>query len=383
MTLAGTAQARPEQMLGLRLLALAGLVALLAGLLLARDAASPAPAQAQGCAPLPPGLAPAGSGPTRFTMMIRINSQQNVSTYANKIEATGGLGGRVRPQDIFIINTRFEGSGGAPPMTPTVAADYATQLRAAFPCNRIIALTGLTFDPLAPGYAFSLHDHPAVFALMSDFEPMDWNAGKATDPSRPGWSYKYATALARIKAWMGLLSGTLASNPAGAGKRAGLVPIDNSSWNFGEIAQAIDKKNRRLGGRHLGPLSVQTQDSCANGGASGFGARAKTLTDQYKFKTITKKVKRGGKKRKITIRRKIKKKARPNLLNLGMQISFSNTPNPSSSMALTKTSASTADSCISAGLKKGIGAFFFFASDDSMQLLFQQPRMASLRPPTT
>jgi hypothetical protein len=307
MDLAGIAQARPQ---GLRLLALAGAVALLAAGLLARDAAAPAPAEAQGCPALPSGLAPPGAGPTRFTMMIRINSQQNVSTYANKIEATGGLGGRVRPQDIFMINTRFTGSGGAPPMTPAVAADYATQLRAAFPCNRIVALTGMSYDPAAPGYAFSLADHPAVFALMTDFEPMDWNAGKATDPGRPGWSYKYATALSRIKGFMGILSRTLAGNPVGASKRAGLVPIDVAAWNFGEIAQAIDKKNTRLGGRHLGPLSVQTQDSCANGGASGFGARAKTLTDQYKFKTITKKVKRGGKKRKITIRRKIKKKAR-------------------------------------------------------------------------
>jgi hypothetical protein len=380
MSLAGTAQARP---LGIRLLALAGAVALLGTVFVARDAASPDPARAQTCSPLPPGLAPPGPSQTRFTMMIRVNSQQNVTTYTNKVEATGGLGGRVRQQDIFILNTRFTGSGGAPPMTPTVAADYATQLRTAFPCNRIISLTGMSFDPLAAGYAFSLLDHPAVFALMTDFEPMDWNAGKALDPTRPSWSSKYATALPRIKSWMGTLSGTLAGNPAGASKRAGLVPIDYSSWNYGEIAQAIDKKNTRLGGRHLGPLSVQTQDSCANGGATGFGARAKTLTDQYKFKTITKTVKKGGKKRKVTTRRKIKKKARPNLLNAGMQISFSNTPNPSSGMALTKTSASTADSCISAGLKKGIGAFFFFASDDSMQLLFQQPRMASLRPPTT
>ena len=31
-------------------------------------------------------------------------------------------------------------------------------------------------------------------------------------------------------------------------------------------------------------------------------------------------------------------------------------------------------------LKRGAGAFFFFASDDSMALLFQQPEIASLRP---
>jgi hypothetical protein len=35
------------------------------------------------------------------------------------------------------------------------------------------------------------------------------------------------------------------------------------------------------------------------------------------------------------------------------------------------------------GLKQGVGAFFFFASDDAMRLLFQQPQIAALRPPTT
>jgi len=382
---AGHLQARPAHTLGFsRLAILAGVVALLAALFSAQGAISPGAAQAQvSCPALPPGLSPTGAGPARFTMMIRVNTQQNVSTYTNFVEATGGLGGRIRPQDIFMLNTRFTGSGGAPAMTPAVAADLATQLKTAFPCNRIIGLNGLSFDPLAAGYAFSLYDHPGVFALMSDFEPMDWNSGAATAPGRPPWDQKYATALARIKGWMGTLSGTLATYPQSTAKRAGLVPIDDASWNFGEIAQAIDKKNTRLGGRHLGPLSVQTQDACANGGAAGFGARAKTLLDQYKYKTIRKTVKRKGKKRKITIRRKLKKKARPNISNLAMQISFSNTPNPGSGMALTKTSAPTADACISAGLKKGIGPFFFFASDDSMLLLFQQPRMTTLRPPTT
>jgi hypothetical protein len=33
-------------------------------------------------------------------------------------------------------------------------------------------------------------------------------------------------------------------------------------------------------------------------------------------------------------------------------------------------------------MKQGVGAFFFFASDDAMRLLFQQPQIAVLRPPT-
>jgi hypothetical protein len=314
--------------------------------------------------------------------MIRINTAQNVDAYTDSTPEPSQpiyLGNRIRPQDIFVLNTRFLGSGGAPPMTPAVATDLANQLAAAFPCNRIIALNGLSFDPAAAGFAFALYDHPSVWALMSDFEPMDWNAGKATDPGRPGWNHKYKAALKRIKLWTGSLSNTLASSPTPT-KRAGLVPIDVERWNFGEIAQGIDKKNRRLGGRHLGWQSVQTQDSCANEGATGFSDRYDELKDEYRFKFIKKKVFRKGKKRKITVRRKLKKKARPNRANLGVQISFSDTPNTNGNMALTRTSPALADACVASGLSAGAGAFFFFAAHDAMNQLFLQPTVGTLRP---
>jgi hypothetical protein len=377
MLTAGIPQARP----GWGRLALGAALALLGAAVLSAGhaAVAPAPAAAQSCG-LPSGLSPAGSGPTRFTMLLRINTDENVDAYtdpAHPITQGGFIGNRVRPQDIFVLNTRFLGntSGTEPPMTPTVAAELANQLKAAFPCNRIIALTGMNPDPLSPGFSFSLYDNPNVFALMTDFEPMDWD----DDPARPPWNQKYATALNRIKSWTSSLSGTLAAYPTSVGKRAGLAPLDISTWNYGEIAQVLDKRNSRLGGRHLGPLSVQTQDACANGGGTGLGGRVKAILDQYTFKTIRKKVKRGGKVRKIKIRRKIKKKARPSRSNLSVQISFSHNPT-GSGMAITKTSAPTADACISAGLKKGAGAFFFFASTEAMAQLFLQPRMAGLRP---
>jgi hypothetical protein len=371
--------------LALRLVAAALAALALWGL---RGIVAPEAAQAQvSCPAQPTGLSPNGASTTRFTMLIRINTQQNVTAYTNPVEASGGLGGRIRSNDIFVLNTRFEGSGGAPPMTPTVATDLANQLAAAFPCNRIIALNGLGFDPAAAGYAFTLFDHPAVWALMSDFEPMDWNDGRATAPGRPPWDQNFNVAFPRIKSWDGSLAGTLAANPLSAAKRSGLVPIDDANWNFGQIAQDLDKKNRRLGGTHLGPQSVQTQDSCADGGPGGFSARLKRLFDQYRFKFIRKKVKRrkGGKvfKKTITKRRKLKKQARPLLANLGVQISFSDTPSPGSSMAITKTSASTAAQCVFSGLNRGAGAVFFFASHDAMRLLLQQTTVATLRPPTT
>jgi hypothetical protein len=352
---------------------------LLAVLLTTAGSTTPPLAQAQGCVQ-PFGLSPSGPAPTRFTMMIRINTQGNVDTYT---KPEFGMGSRLRPQDIFVLNTRFQGSGQFPAMTPTVAAELAADLRATFPCNRIIALNGMSFDPNLAGYAFSGLGDPNVFALLTDFEEGDWNAGRLTDPARPPWTDMFTKAFPRIKAWNGGMTGAAAANPVGAGKRTGLAPQDNSSWNFGQIAQDLNKKNSRLGARKLGPMSVQTQEACASGGAAGFGARAKQLRLQYTFKFFTKKVKVPGKKkkRKKTIRRPLKKKAKPILENVATQISFTDVPDPSSSMALLRTSAPQAASCVQPSLKQGVGAFFFFASDDAMRLLFQQPQIAALRPP--
>jgi len=353
---------------------------LLAAVLTAGRSAAPPAAQAQvTCPALPLGLSPDGPAATRFTMLIRINTQGNVDTYT---KPAGGMGGRVRPQDIFVLNTRFGGSGQFDPMTPTEAANLSSQLHNVFPCNRIISLNGLGYDPAQPGFALTSLDDPNVFAVLTDFEQSDWNGARATDPTRPPWTNKFDQAFPRIKGLDFGLAAAAAGNPVGAGKRTGLAPQDLGSWNYGQIAQDLNKKNARLGFRKLGPQSVQTQDACADGGTSGFGARAKNLRLQYTFKFITKKIKVPGekKKRKKTIRLPLKKKAKPILSNLAMEISFTDTPDVTASQAILSTSAAQAASCVGPAMKQGVGAFFFFASDDAMRLLFQQPQINALRP---
>jgi hypothetical protein len=359
-----------------------GLAAALLGLLLiAGRSATPPAAQAQASCVQPFGLSASGVASQRFTMMIRINTQGNVDTYT---KPEGGMGGRIRPQDIFVLNTRFQGSGQFPAMTSDVAAELAAELRSTFPCNRIAALNGMSFDPNAAGYAFTGIGDPNIFALLTDFEQGDWNSGRATDPARPPWNDKFKTALPRVKAWNAGMAATTAADPLGAAKRTGLVPQENALWNFGQVAQDVNKKNARLGDRKLGPLSVQTQGSCADGGAAAFGARAKQLRLQYTFKFITKKVRVKGKKKKVkkTFRMPLKKQGRPNLSQLATQISFTDIPDPSSGMALLRTSAAQAATCVGPALKQGVGAFFFFGSDDAMRLLFQQPQINALRPAT-
>ena len=364
------------------LIALAIGAALLAVLLIGGRSVAPSAAHAQvSCPGQPRGLSPATSGPQSFTMLIRINTQGNVDTYT---KPDGGMGGRIRPQDIFVLNTRFTGSGQFPAMTDAVASTLAANLRTTFPCNRIIALNGMSFDPTVAGYAFSGIGDPNVFALLTDYEKIDWNSGRATDPSRPPWNDNFPKAFPLLRGWNFGFTSTVASNPVGTGKRTGLAPQDNSTWNFGQIAQNLNKQNARLGDTKIGPMSVQTQDACADGGSGGFGARAKQLRLHYTFKFITKKVHVKGKRKKAkrTFRQPIKKKGKPLLGNTAMQLSFTDTPQASKSQAILSTSAAQAAACVAPAMKQGVGAFFFFASDDSMRLLFQQPQINALRPAT-
>jgi hypothetical protein len=351
------------------LIALAAATAMLALLLIAQRSAAPPAAQAKAGCPAPPkGLSPTGPARTRFTMLIRINTKGNVKTWT---KPGGGLASRVRPRDIFLINTRFEGTDSFPAVTPTVAARLATKLHRAFPCNRIIALNGMSFDPTKPGYAFSLIDHPSVFALITDYERLDWEAGRLTDPERPRWADSFELALPLIQGWNLGVASTVAANPAGAGKQTGLAPQDHGGWNFGEIAQDLNEKNARLGAPKLGPLAVQTQDACARRGAAGFRARAKKLLFQYQFEFI--------KETGETI--PLDPAVQPSIGNLAMELSFSDSPDPTATQSILRTSPATAASCVQAGLKQGIGAFFFFAAEDGMRLLFQKPKIAKLRPP--
>jgi len=367
-----------------RLVALAIGATLLTALLIAGGLGEPAPARAQGsCPAMPRGLSPASSGPQSFTMMIRINTQGNVDTYT---KPDGGMGGRVRPQDVFVLNTRFTGSGQFPGMTPDVASQLAADLRATFPCNRIIALNGMSFDPSQAGFAFTGVGDPNVFALVTDYEQEDFNSGRATDPGRPPWKSNFKKAFPLVRSWNFGFMSTVVANPGGAAKRTGLAPQDVADWNYGQIAQNLNKQNARLGDTKIGPISVQTQDACADGGSGAFGGRAKQLRLQYTFKFITRKVKKRvhGKIKKVkrTTRERIKKEGKPLLSNTAMQISFTDTPQASKSQAILSTSAAQAAACVGPAMKQGVGAFFFFASDDSMRLLFQQPQINALRPAT-
>lgn len=342
---------------------------------LAVIAAAGAPRAAAACPDAIHTVAP-GSGPAAFTMLVRINQMDTAKTWTNFDSASGGLGGRVRPQDAFVINTRFEKT------SPAEAEEVAQTLRAAFPCNRIISLNGLHSNPAFPGYFGALVGSTAgIYSFLLDYEAMDWNTARFHKPSMPRWSYRFPRNISRVRGFAFAMSSALAAGP-NSGARTGLIPVDRRGWDYGILAQKLDKANRRIS-RHAGVQVVQTQETCA-AGAKWFGREVKRLHTQYRFHTTYKKrrVRRHGKTvvKRVPVLKKIKKRARPNPRNLVTQVSFSDTPSPGHPLPVIATGPQTAERCTEVGMARGQRAFFYFASDASMRLLFQQPTMARLRP---
>lgn len=346
-------------------IAVAGLVAgtsVLAG--------SAPPARAQGCPPQPGTLSSGGSAAKRYTMLLRVNQVRNARTYANHEEATGGLGSRVHPQDVFVVNTRF------PRSTPAEWFEIVSVLASAFPCNRIVALNGLGADPNAPGYAHALNESPRLWAMLTDWERDDWNVGRATNPRMKGWTGRFRKTRKRVRRWIGGLSRGF--GPHAAVRRAGIAPQFRKKWDYGELARSVSGPNRRLDRGRRGVQSIQTQDFCADRGGAGMKSVTRRLMRAYKsanFRRVA--VKRGGRRRV----RHLKRRWRTTRANLGLQISFSDTPNPSAGMAVLRTSAWRAAGCTRSVLRRGGGAILYWASPNAMRLLFSIPPVCTLRPP--
>ena len=133
------------------------------------------------------------------------------------------------------------------------------------------------------GYAFTLLDHPSIYALMSDFEPDDWNQGRSSDAGRPPWNYKFKVAFKRVKQWDGRLAGTLAATgPGRQAQRSGLVPIDNGGWNYGQIAQERTRRTRRLVAVTWGRSASRPRTPAPTAAPAASTPRAASLFDQYR-----------------------------------------------------------------------------------------------------
>lgn len=317
------------------------------------------------CSP-PKRLAPTGNGPQRYTLILRVNQLVNAEDYA---DPEVGLRERLRPRDIFLVNTRFK------KMSQSERLEIVQLLKASFPCNRIFALNGLGSEPNSPGFSRALADTPQVSALLLDWESGDWQQSENQSSGVPPWSHSFQPN--RNRAWKRLRRVARASARAvkPRGRRVGLVPAFYPAWDYGLMARMIDRRNRALEKGH-GFQIVQTQGACMFG-RSDFRDLTGFLLRQYHPKYRLKTIRVRGKKRKI----KVKVKPRAQVRNLGLEISFSNTPDPSDPRPVANVHPSKAANCTHYGLKRGGGAFLYWAHPGSMLSLFRNTTVCRLRPP--
>jgi len=279
-------------------------------------------------------------------MLIRVNKLENVAQYGY-LQRTYG---RIRSQDVFVINTRYPG------MSPDEAAWILAGLRQSFPCNRIIALNGLGIDPTRPGYALSLVDTPGVWGVLLDWEQHDWGHARATNPAMSSWKRNFGRSINRLGSVIGQVAGSVQAANTGIGN-VGAAPTYYHDWQYGRIARMLDHNNRRFGHRRGGFQVVATQAACRKfrGHNPGMRKVAGRLFHQY-----------GRSKRRTG--------------NLALQISFSLNARPKRHLPVRSVPTRRAANCVRTALHRGGGAILFWASPDSMQTLFATGRLARLRP---
>jgi hypothetical protein len=329
----------------------------------AKKSANPA------CGPQLGTLYPTAPQADRFTMVIRINRFNDIETYANSDEATGGLRPRLRDRDIFLINTRFQDSDAAAELK------IANELRRRFPCNRIFALNGLSTNPAnTTGYMLSLVGTPHVSGVLLDWEMLDWNNARSTDPGLPAWEDAFNPMMKRMKARLALLATAIAG--AGRGQQLGLVPFARDDWNLGMMARTIDRQSARVVPGRRGLQSSQTQKSCQTGAGAAMRSTVKGLFTQYKGANF-RKIKPKKKGAKPTYRRL---KPKTQKLNLGVQVSFSSTPTPGAPDPVKSVGPSQAADCTVNAIYQKAGAILYWARPEDMDALFADPRVCALRP---
>ena len=301
-----------------------------------------------------PHLTPAGTGPTAFTMGIRVNKDDEVDEIADD------LGDRILNRDVFVINAEYPGSK---PSDWEAALDRLTER---FPCNRVAVLTGLGKDSSRPSYQYALVGHPELDAVFVDWEQDSWE-----DAGRGHWSSAPGTNLARIVATLRQLATHLQGSPT----RIALVPDLVPRWDYGRTARVIAEANYRLDPVHRGYQVIQTQPNCGDPTSAGgpIGPLTTHLLQQY----------RGA--FGLPLRVGAPKNQPPDvnhelLQHLGFEIAFDDNPNPHASDAVERDGPSLAAACSDAIVKAGGAGIAYWADPPSMRAMLDTPIGRRLRP---
>ncbi|MFM8889464.1 MAG: hypothetical protein ACKOGM_05740 [Solirubrobacterales bacterium] len=306
------------------------------------------------CATLPKGLAPTGSGPGAYTMVLRVNTAADV-----KALSSDPLRSRIVDRDLLLINTEYR------TMTPKKAGPILDSLRAAFPCNRIAALNGLSPEKKEPGYIFSLAGNPDLDGVVIDWEESTWE-----ETGKGAWSESLETNLDRSQQELRRISKKIAAAPGKPQTRVGLATEYRAGWDYAALGRELVLLNRDLDKGFLGYQLVQSQNRCGGTQTTDSIAEvAEAIRSQYG------ELARGGPEPGTPYG------IGPEVINhLGFEISFSANPKAGSGLAVARDSASEAAKCSKEVVGTGSGALIYWATPAAIEKMLDTPVGRELRP---
>ncbi|MFM8519151.1 MAG: hypothetical protein ACKOB2_01855 [Solirubrobacterales bacterium] len=309
------------------------------------------------CATVPTGIAPAGSGPDAYTMVLRVNTSTDVEELVS-----GPLRSRIRDRDIFLINTEYR------TMTPKQAGAILDRLREEFTCNRIAALNGLSPEKKKPGYIFSLAGNPALTAVVLDWEESTWE-----ETGKGAWSEALEVNVVRAREELRRVSEKIAAAPGEPQTRVGLATEYRAGWDYAALGRELVLLNRELDKGFLGYQLVQSQNRC--GGTQTTDSIAEVAEEiRSQYGELARGAPDTG---RTTGSAGIGQKV---LNHLGFEISFSANPKAGSGLAVTRDSPADAASCSRDVLGVGAGALIYWATPAAIEKMLDTPVGKELRP---
>lgn len=310
-----------------------------------------------GCQSLPRGLAPAGSGPNAYTMVLRVNTESDV-----KELASSPLRPKILDRDVLLINTEYR------TMNPTEAERVLDRAREAFPCNRIASLNGLSPEKKRPGYRFSLAGNPELDAVIVDWEESTWE-----EVGKGAWSNSLSVNVERAREELRQISRKIEDAPGEPQTRVGLATEYREDWNYAELGRELALLNAELRQDFLGYQLVQSQNRCAGTQkVASIAEVADALRSQYE------ELASGAPDPDVpgatpALGRKI-------LDHLGFEVSFSANPQSGSGLAVTRDSPEDAARCSRDVLRTGSGAIIYWATPEAIEKMLDTSIGRELRP---
>ena len=310
-----------------------------------------------GCGSLPKGLAPPGSGPDAYTMVLRVNTEANVNEFASE-----PLRSKILDRDVLLVNTEFRN------MDPTEAERVLDRARDEFPCNRIASLNGLSPEEKRPGYRFSLVGNPELDAVIVDWEESTWE-----EVGKGAWSNSLPVNVERAREELRQISRKIEDSPGEPQTRVGLATEYRKDWNYAALGRELALLNAELRQEFLGYQLIQSQNRCAGTQkVASIAAVADALRSQYEELA-------SGAPDPDTLGA-TPALGRRILDHLGFEISFSADPKTGSGLAVTRDSPEDASRCSRDVLRTGSGAIIYWATPQALEKMLDTSIGRELRP---